>query len=323
MTKSVTGLVFLAACSFRPQAGATDGARGSDAALDGAIDAAIDAHPDTPSESCLARWHDGTVHFDAPVSLAALGTGADDPFLTPDGLTLVFDGPGATSEDVFSSTRANLTAAFPAPAVFAGLSTPMDESKASITGDGLDAFVASTKAGGQGGLDVWEATRPDTTKAFGMLGQGNLASVNTTNSEFDPAISFDGNHLYLAPQFSGTQHVAVATRGIDHTFGAPQQLVELADPGGFGDADPATSHDELVILFSTSRTGTNVPMGRNMWYATRDATGDTFDAPVLIPDVNTDDSDGGPTLSDDTCTLYFSSDRDGALHLWVATMTAM
>ncbi len=84
---------------------------------------------------------------------------------------------------------------------------------------------------------------------------------------------------------------------------------------------PAVSHDELVLVFSSERTGTGIPGARNMWYATRATTTSAFSAPVLLPDVNTDNNDGGADLSDDGCTLYFSSDRTGGeIHIWVATV---
>jgi hypothetical protein len=322
VAKYHVGVALVAACGFHTATATT-----SDAPIE-TLDALIDASPDAPgsgsgsgSASCLARWRDHSVRFNAPTELAPLmiGTGEDDPFITPDGLTIYFDSMGASSIDIFSSTRATVTDPFPAPQVDASLSSPQDESKASITGDGLDAFVASTATGGDGGLDVWETTRT-TASSFGPWSETNLTMVNTSGSEYDPAISFDGQDLYLAPTTSGTQHVVVAARQPDRTFGAPVELTELVDPNGAADADPAPSHDELVLVFSSLRAGSGIPGGRNMWYATRATTGSAFSAPLLLPDLNTDDSDGGPDLSDDGCTLYFSSDRDGQIHIWVATV---
>lgn len=324
MAKYHLGVALVAACGFH-----TSTATPGDAPVD-THDAVVDGMPDAPgsgsgSESCLAHWADHSVRFNAATELAPLivGTGDDDPFITPDGLTIYFDSMGSSSEDVFSSTRASLADPFPTPQVNANLSSPEDESKTSITGDGLDAFVASTLTGGDGGLDIWETTRPNATGSFAgytSWSEANLTMVNGSGSEYDPAISFDGQSLYLAPTVSGTQHVVVAARQPDHTFAAPVEITEIIDPGGAADADPTPSHDQLLLVFSSLRAGSGIPGGRNMWYATRATTGDAFSAPILLPDLNTDDSDGGPDLSDDGCTLYFSSDRDGEIHIWAATV---
>ena len=78
---------------------------------------------------------------------------------------------------------------------------------------------------------------------------------------------------------------------------------------GFGDFQPALSHDELVIVFTSNRP-IDAELGPSLWYATRQQVTDDFGMPRAIPSVNSHYNDSDPMLSDDGCTLYFASDRD-------------
>ena len=319
-------LVGALGCTFaRPPAG--NGGPDAHAALDAKVDAAGDA---IANPTCLERWRTGSVEFGSAAELTGLFVSAvdsydDDPFITADNLTMYFDSFGSSSEDVFSATRGSAGDAFAAPALVPELSTPFAEFKTSITADGLDAFVCSGVTGGAGQLDIWETTRASVTDTFAPFTgwtETNLVNVDTPNDEYDPAITADGEHLYYAPVGSdGVQRVAVADRGSDGMFAPPTILTTVIDPGMSGDADPAPTSDNLVLVFSSLRQGSGIPLGRNMWYATRGSAGDEFGSPQLVPGVNTDDNDGGPDLSADGCTLYFSSDRNqDNTHLYATAM---
>ncbi|MEO7093268.1 MAG: hypothetical protein ABI175_08455, partial [Polyangiales bacterium] len=61
--------------------------------------------------------------------------------------------------------------------------------------------------------------------------------------------------------------------------------------------------------------------GGDIWYTTRaTATTLTLETPMLVPTVNGSSSDGDPALSDDGCSLYFSSYRTGNWELYVSTV---
>ncbi|HEY1556425.1 MAG TPA: hypothetical protein VGF94_16435 [Kofleriaceae bacterium] len=323
MVKCAALLAWVVGCGFHPGGPSS---LGGDAGAPDARDAggepdAVDAGV---TESCAARWLDGSVRFSAPVQLVTtiINNYNDDPFVTADQLVLYFNASGGASEDVYAATRASTGDAFGTPVIVPSLSSAADDSKVSITRDGLDAVIASELSGSAGGaLDIWEATRAATDDPFGTWTQANLMNVNSAGNDFDPAISADGQHLYFAPPVDGTQHIVVAARNANGRFAAPAAIPALIDAADDPDADPTPSRDELVLVFSSLRTGPGVPMGRNMWYATRATTTAAFSVPVLVPDVNTDSSDGGPYLSDDSCTLYFASDRaDSAILLWAAAV---
>jgi hypothetical protein len=86
-------------------------------------------------------------------------------------------------------------------------------------------------------------------------------------------------------------------------FAAPVELTELTS--GTGDADPALSLDERIIVFTSDRVGST--LGGNLWYATRASTLVPFEPPQPLPGVQTDANEGDGFLTADLCTLYYAS----------------
>jgi hypothetical protein len=140
--------------------------------------------------------------FGAPVRFDALceDAPADGPFLSPDSLTLLYASSGA----MYITSRASRAAAFGAVAVIAELDG------ASLSSDGLTVYFASDRAGGVGGLDLYEATRPDRSSPFGapvMISE--LASISDDD---DPALSSDGLTLYFSSDRDGDRDLYAARR---------------------------------------------------------------------------------------------------------------
>jgi hypothetical protein len=212
---------------------------------------------------------------------------------------------GAMGGDIWVATRTSRADAFGTPARMTSLCTADDESKVSMTPDGLFAVIASTKAGGAGGSDLWETSRASIGQAFAALSETDLAAVDTSDDEYDPWMSGDRLRIYYAP-IPSTQHLALATRATTTApFAAGVTIAEL--DSGSGDADPTLSPDERVIVFSSVRAGNG---DTDLWYAVRSDATVPFGTPRLVPDVNTSNMEGDPHLSADGCTLYFASDRD-------------
>ena len=313
----------LAGCAFHTHEAPRDGS--TDAPDARPIDSRLDAAPDAPGESCLARWLDHTINFDAGTALTGVNTSAyeRDPYLSPDELTLYFSSSRADSEpsggdDIYFATRSTTADPFGTVAKYAVASTSTgSETKVSITGDGSYLVVGSSQDGGAGGVDVWEATNGATT--FGALSRTHVMMVETTGNEQDPQVSSDGLHLYLAPDTSGTQELVMASRtSTTANFGTPVLITELNDAIA-GTADPTVNADETVIVFSSGRTGTTG--AGDLWYATRASKTALWSLPTLVPGVNTTSNEGDPHLGSDGCHLYFASDRDAGQDwdLFVAT----
>ena len=74
---------------------------------------------------------------------------------------------------------------------------PYGTQRPSIRFDGLEIFFYSNRPGGQGGSDIWAATRPSVDVAWDE--PENLGpNVNTAEADFQPNISADGLALYMA-----------------------------------------------------------------------------------------------------------------------------
>jgi len=240
-----------------------------------------------------------------------------DPFLLPDELTIMYStdrtgGMGGT--DVWVAKRTAIGAPFQTPIPMPGVNSTSDETKISMTSDGLLIVVGSNRSGGQGGMDVWEGTRGSPSGTFTMA-QDHTGAINTSSDQHDPLISSDGLHLYLAPFIGGIQQLVVATRATTgDDFESPTPLAPLNS--GTAECDPALAFDERLIVFSSLRNGV-----ADLYYATRAQTGDPFGSPIPLTDVNTSAADGDPWLSADGCRLYFSSYVSGNPDLYVATAT--
>jgi hypothetical protein len=295
-----------------------------DADADAPPDVAIDAVPDAPPDAfvpCLTRWANGTIRFGAPQALDINSASAvdRDPFLSHDELTIFFSSERAATAtdlaDVFIANRTAIDQPFNTPTKYAAASTPGYDSKMAMTMNQLILVVASNQTGTKGLSDIWQATRSSTGNSFGALDESHEGAVDNTAYQLDPFITADGLHLYWAED--SPQVIEVASRGsTSSNFGSPAAVAGITDTAS--QADPTLSEDELVIIFSSGRTGS--AMGGNLWYATRARTSDTFGTPQPVPDVNTDANEGDAHLSADGCRLYFASDAGASYDLYVASM---
>ena len=95
----------------------------------------------------------------------------DDPFLSADGLRLVFAssrrGSGTHGLDLFETTRPARDAPFAMPVELAALDSDVDDGSPTLSADGLEIFFASTRPGGPGASDVYTAHRPALDQPFG------------------------------------------------------------------------------------------------------------------------------------------------------------
>jgi len=300
--RAIAALALVTGCGFQVNGSAAPGDARPDAP--DAIDA-IDAPDGAPT--CMDRWLDGTIRFQPPVPLTSVNSASydRDPYITRDELTLYTStgrNGGSTGADIFIARRAAVTDDFGTPERNGSASTDESDTKLSLVLDGQTAFLGSGRPNGNNNIDVWEAT--STNGTFGGFTQMHLGAVNSGGNEHDPFISADGRHLYLAPDTGGTQRIVVASRATAaDNFSAPVRVEELYS--GAGDADPALSDDERVIVFSSHRPDP-AHAASNLWFATRASAAGAFSAPIAVPDLDTDLDEGDPHLSVDGCRLYFA-----------------
>ncbi|MCA9657244.1 MAG: PD40 domain-containing protein [Myxococcales bacterium] len=242
----------------------------------------------------------------APLDTINTNEHEGDPVLSADGHVLYFIREG----DVWRATRAGPGEAFGAPELDTqlGLNTTAPESKLSFSADELAVYMATERQGGVGGYDVWRLTRSDVGAAFSE--PALVDDVNSDKHDFDPHVSGDELRLYHAPYLGEKQEIVVSTRdAVDQPFSPPTPLMGVNSPAG--DADPALSEDELVIVFSSARSGVN-----NLYVAVRPSLDAAFLEPEPLTGINDPDAaDGDPYVAATPlgCELFFASKRVNGL----------
>jgi hypothetical protein len=123
------------------------------------------------------------------------------------------NGPKVGDFDIYTSTLQD-EETFGPVCLVRELSSPSRDTRTAIRRDGLETFITSNRASGQGLLDLWVATRGSTSDPWST--PVNLGStVNSAFNDGAPALSFDGTTLYFysnRPGGLGGNDLQVATR---------------------------------------------------------------------------------------------------------------
>ena len=140
--------------------------------------------------------------------------------------------------------------AWNAPLPIGQLNTVDIETDPAISGDGLELFFASDRAGGLGVHDLYLATRTNPVLAFGA--PVLVAELSSTALEAGPFLASDNLTLY----FHRAGEILRATRpNRASPFGAPIVDAELSSPDF--DVNPALSPDGLM---ASSRASSRRPI---------------------------------------------------------------
>ncbi len=145
--------------------------------------------------------------------------------------------------------------------------------------------------------------------------------VNCRTYQQYPSLSADGLSLYFdGTDDNVTSNLYVAMRETaQHPWGPPVSLGAEVNSAQ-DDWAPHISADGLELYFTSKRPGGDVKGRDDIWVARRANPTDEWSTPVNAgPNVNTDNWDTTPYLSQDGLTLYFTSGRYNEYHGWVAT----
>jgi Tol biopolymer transport system component len=138
------------------------------------------------------------------------------PWLSPDRLRLYFASsrPGSVDFDIYLARRDHPDDDFRSPAPLTELNSDGAERWIRLSQDEREAFVASTRSGGAGQLDLYRFTRADRDAIFGDAEP--LSALNTGGDDVGPFLASDGLSLYFNAdaQMSGgaLADISVATR---------------------------------------------------------------------------------------------------------------
>ena len=97
--------------------------------------------------------------------------------------------------DIYASEQAS-DGSWGLAAPVAELNSTVNDNRPNVRKDGLEVVFDSNRTpGGQGGLDIWTATRPSVADPWST--PTNLAALNTTAGEVRASFSWDGSTLYF------------------------------------------------------------------------------------------------------------------------------
>ncbi|MBM2823748.1 MAG: domain, repeat-containing protein [Thermoleophilia bacterium] len=196
--------------------------------------------------------------------------------------------------------------------------------------DGLSLYMASSRPGGQGNLDIWVATRESTGASWGA--PQNLTAINTAADEFCPT-PVRGNGLFFVSRkvvtgvTCGLGDIYFTRRNPVHGWSEPQHFACAPD-------GPNTVLDEQgpsrvtidgteYLYFSSSRAAAQPGGLVNGDIYVSERVGDGFGPGVAVAGLNeAAANDIQPNVRKDGLEVVFSSNRGGGgglQDIWVAT----
>lgn len=278
-------------------------------------DADVDVPPVT---TCWDAWRAGTVVLGSPAIVAQLASnGADsNPSLADGDRTIYLTRAGLGGNDIFAASRQTPSGTFSSPQVVLELTSPVSDSRFTVSMDGEVGVLASERPPTLGASDLWYTTR-DILGTFAVPTQEAVAALVDADPQFDPELSPDGLVLYYSHAMTMAQHLMVARRASRNAAFDMASVIELEGALPV-QADPTVSPDERVLVFASGTSATDT----DLYYATRATATGAF-APAKRLDISTPTApDSDPELSADGCTLFFSSTRAPAQgrDIWIATV---
>lgn len=198
--------------------------------------------------------------------------------------------------------------------------TPATEGCPFISPDGKMFFIASTRAGGLGGLDIWVSTRAGEDEPWGA--PVNLgAPINSAANDFCPTVARDGKTFFFAsnrPGYCGSTANAdiyttrfgpglsagtVTHLGCDVNSGYEEQSPFPAEMPGQGP----------VLFYSSNRPADVDDITADFDLYSSPMLGGVYVAGTALSDVNTQANEGQPNVRRDGQELFFWSDRAGGI----------
>ena len=178
--------------------------------------------------------------------------------------------------------------------------------------DGLEMYIASPRAGGQGDYDLWVLKRASVDEAWGPP-QNLGPAVNSPQGDYYASISADGLTLYFgswregsSSDWTGNDDTYVTTRATrNDPWGPAVNMGPTVNRSGVQERSPWISPDGLELYFMSWRSG---GYGQSDFWVTRRTTeNDPWTEPVnLGPIVNSTYNESYLSLSPDGLLLLFS-----------------
>jgi len=240
----------------------------------------------------------------------------DDPSLTADLRELYFnsDRPGGPGlGDIWVCKRATTSDPWGTPSLVNEVSTLDGETTPKVSPDGLALYFSSNRAGTLGGYDIWVSTRASRTDPWSAPTQ--VVQLSSNVGDTGAAVDASGVRLVLSSTRNGSSDLFLATRAtVQDPWSTPVPINEANSLSG--DADPFLANGGLTLMFISDRPG---GMGLDdLYLAERFSLADPFNAPVLLPELNSPETEEDPWITDDLRHVVFTSYRSGDYELYEA-----
>jgi len=193
--------------------------------------------------------------------------------------------------------------------------------------DGKMFFMASNRPGGLGGIDIWVSRRESVDEPWGA--PVNVGEpINSASNDFCPMPVRDGHEFFFVsnrPGGCGGDDIYVTRFRDDGTIDPPENLgCDVNSAGNEAGPVPITEPGRgPVLYFSSTRAGgfaadpPGVPPDADLYVS--EWKGGSYQAPTLVPGVNSDKDDMQPYIQRDALEVYFSSNRGGNPDIWMAS----
>ena len=181
-----------------------------------------------------------------------------------------------------------------------------------FSADDLTIYFASGRAGGNGGLDVWQVTRPVAGTPNGWGTPTLVAAINSAQTDKWCMPCANGRYLMISSRQPTSTNDDVYEGAIG---AAPTRVAELSAAGN-GDTGAFISADCLTAYFASTRSGTN-----RIYRATRTTPTGTWSPPVLVDDflASVGGAQEDPWISADGKTFVFSVSSNGDKDVYITT----
>jgi len=271
--------------------------------------------------------------WSSPENLAAINSTFNEqaPSLSPDGLSLYFGSNrprpgGSTDTDLWVSHRSCGDCPWGTPVNLGPVvNSSVGDNGPSLALDGHLLFFTSARTG-VGLNDIYVSRRTNPKDDFGwgapvLLGAGVNTTAFEAGAEYVQSAE-DGklNFYFNRGPSQAAQDIYVASITRDgETRGLAELVSELSDATANDAAASVRTDGREISLGSTRIHGAG---GLDLWFSTRRSVHDPWSAPENLAPLNSAASDQQPSLSSDSRTLLFASDRSGSIggtDIWMST----
>lgn len=197
------------------------------------------------------------------------------------------------------------------------VNSPAFDGSPTVSPGETELFFTSER---KGFVDLFVSTRANRESAWTEPVNLGPPIDDPTAGEFSLRLSSDGNTLYFASTRRGgfgKADIYVATRASrQQPWGAASNLGPQINTDAF-EAFATPSPDGNVLYFNRSTLFDS--QDSDIWVTSRTGPAGEWTEPQRAPaPINSDRAEFSPTFAADGLTMYFASERDGNVEVWVS-----